>query len=221
VEAKVILMDEPLSNLDALLRLEMRAELKSLLAKLGATTIYVTHDQIEALSMGDRIAVMQKGKILQYDHPTRVYDRPSHHFVGSFIGNPPMNFIPATIQRHDGKLVAKIGDFIITPDDAMTAPLSTYDGKQIWLGIRAENMEALRAPADDALAMTVSVLEPLGSMNLLTIHAHGETLKLATHPDFVVKPDETVWIRFPTNKVRWINRDTGHTIAPDLAQVMA
>ncbi len=95
-------MDEPLSNLDALLRLEMRAELKRLLAEIKATTIYVTHDQIEALSMGDRIAVMQHGAIQQCDHPTKVYDLPTNHFVGSFIGNPPMNFMDAQVQRNNG-----------------------------------------------------------------------------------------------------------------------
>lgn len=219
VEAKVLLMDEPLSNLDALLRLEMRAELKLLLAKLGATTIYVTHDQIEALSMGDRIAVMQKGKILQYDHPTRVYDKPTHHFVGSFIGNPPMNFIPAHIEKYNGKWVARVGDFMIPPDDNLIARLSAYEGKQVWLGIRAENMEALRSPADDALAVTVHVVEPLGSMNLLTIHAQGETLKLSTHPDFTISPNEQIWVRFPANKIRWIDKDSGMSIVPDLAMV--
>jgi multiple sugar transport system ATP-binding protein len=216
IEAKVLLMDEPLSNLDALLRLEMRAELKLLLAKLGATTIYVTHDQIEALSMGDRIAVMQKGRILQYDHPTRVYDSPTHQFVGSFIGNPPMNFIPAQIQKYNGRLVARVGEFMIPPDDALVARLSGYEGKQVWLGIRAENMEALHAPTDDALSVTVQVVEPLGSMNLLTIHAQGETVKLSTHPDFVAKPNDTIWVRFPTNKIRWIDRDSGRAIVPDL-----
>jgi multiple sugar transport system ATP-binding protein len=102
MQSQVLLMDEPLSNLDALLRLEMRAELKRLLREIKATTIYVTHDQIEALSMGDRIAVMKDGIIQQIDHPGRVYDLPTNQFVGGFIGNPPMNFMTGQVQRENG-----------------------------------------------------------------------------------------------------------------------
>lgn len=110
-------MDEPLSNLDALLRLEMPAELKRLLTELKVTTLYVTHDQIEALSMGDRIAVMKDGIIQQCDRPTVVYDHPANRFVGSFIGNPPMNFMQGQVQKRadgkviDGKVIVRIGDF--------------------------------------------------------------------------------------------------------------
>ena len=107
MQSQVLLMDEPLSNLDALLRLEMRAELKRLLAELGATTIYVTHDQIEAMSMGDRIAVMRDGIIEQVDFPTTVYDRPANQFIGGFIGTPPMNFLTGQVQRQDGRTVVR------------------------------------------------------------------------------------------------------------------
>src|SRR5215216_7734064 len=108
-KADVLLMDEPLSNLDALLRMEMRAELKALLQELGSTTIYVTHDQVEALSMGDRIAVMNAGRIVQMDTPLAVYDRPTDTFVGGFIGTPPMNFVHATVALDDGRPVARLG----------------------------------------------------------------------------------------------------------------
>src|ERR687897_130944 len=101
-KSDVLLMDEPLSNLDALLRLEMRAELKALLRQLGATTIYVTHDQVEALSMGDRIAVMNKGHIVQLGNPLEVYDNPADTFVGGFIGSPPMNFLEAEVSNVGG-----------------------------------------------------------------------------------------------------------------------
>jgi multiple sugar transport system ATP-binding protein len=216
VEAKVLLMDEPLSNLDALLRLEMRAELKTLLHKVGATTIYVTHDQIEALSMGDRIAVMKEGRILQYDHPNTVYDRPSHHFVGGFIGNPPMNFLSAQVQKQGADMVARVGDFTIQPDATMRDALRAYDGQSVWLGIRAENMETLRQPAGDALEVLVDVVEPLGSQNLLTITVNDEKLKVSTHPDFVVAPDEPIWLRFPASKIRWMDRDREMVIMPAL-----
>ncbi|TVR21444.1 MAG: ABC transporter ATP-binding protein [Anaerolineaceae bacterium] len=221
IESKVLLMDEPLSNLDALLRLEMRAELKSLLAGLEATTIYVTHDQIEALSMGDRIAVMKDGEILQYDHPTRVYDTPSHHFVGGFIGNPPMNFVSVRVERHEGRYSARVDGFNIEADDNMSDALSRYDGKEVLLGIRAENMEASKTPLDGALAVEVKVIEPLGSQNLLTINTSQDTLKVSTHPDFFVDPGETIWLRFPANKIRWIDKDTGAAITPDIEKLRA
>lgn len=218
-ESKVLLMDEPLSNLDALLRLEMRAELKSLLNKLDVTTIYVTHDQIEALSMGDRIAVMKQGRILQYDHPTMVYDKPSEMFVGSFIGNPPMNFFKAHVQKQAGQLQVKVGDLYITPPEEMIQPLNRYEGKFIYMGIRAENMEALNQHEPNTLSVHVDVVEPLGSQNLLTISVDGERLKVSTHPDFHVQVDDNISIRLPIQKLRWIAPDTQHAIAPDLSQV--
>src|ERR671914_1467394 len=106
MQSQVLLMDEPLSNLDALLRLEMRAELKRLLKEIGSTTIYVTHDQVEALSMGDRIAVMRSGKLVQVGDPLNIYDAPVDQFVGGFIGNPPMNFLQTRVERRNGSAVA-------------------------------------------------------------------------------------------------------------------
>lgn len=221
VEAEVILMDEPLSNLDALLRLEMRAELKSLLNRLGVTSIYVTHDQIEALSMGDRIAVMQSGHILQYDHPTRVYDTPVDRFVGGFIGNPPMNFLPGEVRRNGADLHVQIGSWSLTPSSEMIAPLTRYDGKSILIGIRAECMETLSTPVEGALAVTVDLVEPLGSQNLLTVKISGSVMKIATHPDFAVASGNTVWLRFPENKIRWLDSETGKAITPEIEQVVA
>ena len=112
-KADVLLMDEPLSNLDALLRLEMRAELKTLLQSLDATTIYVTHDQVEALSMGDRIAVMNKGHIDQLGNPLEVYDNPADTFVGGFIGSPPMNFLEAEVSNVDGTPTVELSGGVV------------------------------------------------------------------------------------------------------------
>lgn len=220
VESKVLLMDEPLSNLDALLRLEMRAELKFLLKKLGTTTIYVTHDQIEALSMGDRIAVMRNGEILQCDHPTRVYDMPTDRFVGGFIGNPPMNFIEAQVQKSGDRVTVKVNDFEIEPIKDIMPSLAPYEGENVVVGIRAENMEALSQPAENALKVNVHVVEPLGSQNLLTIPVGDTNIKVSTHPTFPVAPGDDVWIRFPGDKIRWIDRKTGKAIAPDIAEVV-
>jgi multiple sugar transport system ATP-binding protein len=214
MQSQVLLMDEPLSNLDALLRLEMRAELKRLLAEIKATTIYVTHDQIEALSMGDRIAVMRHGAILQCDHPTVVYDQPASDFVGGFIGNPPMNFLDAQVQRHNGAVEVAIGDFKLAPHHLFQPVLQPYDGKPIVVGIRAENMETLAEPAADALKVRVLVVEPLGSQNLLTVKIGANTVKVSTHPSFTVAADQDVWLRFPAEKIRWVDRDNGQVLYP-------
>jgi multiple sugar transport system ATP-binding protein len=214
MRSQVLLMDEPLSNLDALLRLEMRAELKRLLHELGVTTIYVTHDQIEALSMGDRIAVIKDGAVQQCDDPSLVYDMPANSFVGGFIGNPPMNFIEAQMQRENGQVHARIGDFDITPHTLMQPVLTPYEGQNMLIGIRAENMETLHQPTDDALKVEVLVVEPLGSQNLLTIQIGNNIVKVATHPTFQASPGMDVWLRFPADKIRWVERESGRILYP-------
>ena len=214
MKSEVLLMDEPLSNLDALLRLEMRAELKRLLQEIKATTIYVTHDQIEALSMGDHIAVMKSGQIQQYDKPETVYDLPSNRFVGGFIGTPPMNFMQGQVQRENGHVKVKVGDFHVSPAESMLPLLRSYDGSPILMGIRAENMEALAKPAKDALQVEVLVVEPLGSQNLLTVKIGQDLVKVATHPTFRVEPGSDVWLRFPAEKIRWVDRDNGKVLYP-------
>ncbi|OGO32849.1 MAG: sugar ABC transporter ATP-binding protein [Chloroflexi bacterium RBG_16_56_8] len=214
MRSDVLLMDEPLSNLDALLRLEMRAELKRLLQEIKATTLYVTHDQIEALSMGDRIAVMKAGKIQQYDKPDTVYDLPTNHFVGGFIGNPPMNFMHGQVQHQDGEVNVRIGDFSLIPSSVMQPLLKPYTGRLILIGIRAENMETLAEPARDALQVEVLVVEPLGSQNLLTVQIGDDLVKVATHPTFRVAPGTDVWLRFPAGKIRWVDRDSGQALYP-------
>ncbi|OQY23902.1 MAG: sugar ABC transporter ATP-binding protein [Anaerolineaceae bacterium 4572_32.1] len=214
MRSEVLLMDEPLSNLDALLRLEMRAELKRLLREIKATTIYVTHDQIEALSMGDRIAVMKDGEIHQFDHPSNVYDLPTNQFIGGFIGNPPMNFMTGQVQRENGKVKVRIGEFNLIPAEVMQPVLKPYDGKTIIIGIRAENMETLNQPADDALQVEVLVVEPLGSQNLLTVQIGDDIVKVSTHPTFAVAPGNDVWLRFPADKIRWVDRESERVLYP-------
>lgn len=214
MRSEVLLMDEPLSNLDALLRLEMRAELKRLLQEIKATTIYVTHDQIEALSMGDRIAVMKAGQIQQYDKPETVYDLPANRFVGGFIGNPPMNFMQGQVQRHNGQVNVRVGDFNLSPSDMMQPLLKSYEGEPILMGIRAENMETLAKPVRDTLQVKVLVVEPLGSQNLLTVQIGDDLVKIATHPTFRATPGMDVWLRFPAEKIRWVDRDNGKVLYP-------
>ena len=208
--ADVLLMDEPLSNLDALLRLEMRAELKTLLQTLDATTIYVTHDQIEALSMGDRIAVMNKGRIVQLGNPLEVYDNPADTFVGGFIGNPPMNFLEAEVVANGSRSggVAKLsgGSLELTGETAALA------GHNLLLGIRAEAIGVETSPADGLVRATVIVLEPLGSHNLLTVRCGEDTLKVSVQPDLFPTAGSDVWLRLEPARIRWMDRDTGTAI---------
>jgi multiple sugar transport system ATP-binding protein len=215
-KADVLLMDEPLSNLDALLRLEMRAELKALLQKLDATTIYVTHDQVEALSMGDRIAVMNAGRIVQVDSPLAVYDRPADMFVGGFIGTPPMNFVRAEVAIEDGRPVARLGGATV-PLDEDARP---HAGRTAILGVRAESMEVETAPGDGLVPATVVVVEPLGSHNLLTVRAGENVLKVSARPDLFPAPESEIWLRIAADRIRWMERDGGGAMAEETADVL-
>ena len=169
-EPAAFLMDEPLSNLDAKLRVQMRAEIAKLQSDLGVTTIYVTHDQIEAMTMGDRVAVMRKGELQQVDEPQTLYDRPVNLFVGGFIGSPAMNMLDATIHSSNGSLQATVGDQTIAlgPETLEHRPaLRGYDGRHVILGIRPEDLEdaALEsdAPRDRRLKGRLELRESLGS----------------------------------------------------------
>ena len=202
MEPPVLLMDEPLSNLDALLRLQFRAELKKLLREVQTTTIYVTHDQVEALSLGDRIAVMREGSIVQLDAPLVVYDQPASEFVGSFIGNPPMNFLRASLQRANGQLQATIGAQTL-PFPASQVELPSGD---FLLGIRAENIQAspVPEPTPGALVADTLVVEPLGSHLLITAILEAQQLKVVTRTDFPAYPGQPIWLRPDPNKLRWL-----------------
>jgi multiple sugar transport system ATP-binding protein len=217
MQPQVLLMDEPLSNLDALLRLEMRAELKRLLREIGSTTVYVTHDQVEALSMGDRIAVMRAGRVLQMGDPLTIYDAPADRFVGGFIGSPPMNFLTATIEHVDGtvELAASLAGAGTLRLGEVDGGLTDRVGRPALLGIRAENIEVRRAGrADEGLVRArCLVVEPLGSHNLLTLQLGEERVKVATRPDQRVEPDEDVLLRIDPRRIRWLDPETGQAIA--------
>lgn len=206
MEPEVLLMDEPLSNLDALLRLKARAELKRLLQDVQTTTVYVTHDQVEAMSMGDRIAVMQQGEIVQADVPSKVYDSPGNQFVGGFIGTPPMNFVRGRVQGANGSRAVSIGG------QTLRAKLPASANSELLLGIRAENIEASAKPSPDAVPARVLVVEPLGSHLLLTVDIGGETLKVNTRADFPAAPDQTIYLRLEPDKIRWFDPQSGKPI---------
>jgi multiple sugar transport system ATP-binding protein len=169
-EPAAFLMDEPLSNLDAKLRVQMRAEIAGIQRDLGVTTLYVTHDQVEAMTMGDRVAVMRKGELQQVADPQTLYDRPVNLFVGGFIGSPAMNMIEATLEHRNGSVVANIGDQVVALDDETLAAhpaLPDYDGRDIVLGIRPEDLDdavlVRDVPDDRRIHGTVQLTEALGS----------------------------------------------------------
>jgi multiple sugar transport system ATP-binding protein len=169
-EPAVFLMDEPLSNLDAKLRVQMRAEIAGLQRTLGVTTVYVTHDQVEAMTMGDKVAVMRKGELQQVADPQTLYDRPVNLFVGGFIGSPSMNMVEATLEARNGGYVAKVGSQTVkigSEELAARPALAGYAGKEVVLGIRPEDLEdatlATSTPDDQRLQGTTELTEALGS----------------------------------------------------------
>ena len=211
MQPDVLLMDEPLSNLDALLRLHMRAELKRIHREVRSTTVYVTHDQVEALSLGDRIAVLQEGEIVQCDTPARIYDVPANRFVGSFIGSPPMNFLAGVLRSADGRLVVESGGARIPLVRAAAASGVPPSGR-VLLGIRPEHIEVALAPVPDAVPGRVVVLEPIGAQQLLTVRAGDETVKVATPPEFQVEAGAPVWLRLRPERIRLMDAQTGAAI---------
>jgi multiple sugar transport system ATP-binding protein len=169
-EPRAFLMDEPLSNLDAKLRVEMRAEIARLQRDLGVTTIYVTHDQVEAMTLGDRVVVLRDGFLQQVDTPQVLYDRPTNLFVAEFIGSPAMNLVGADLERSNGNLVATFGDHRLQLDSNLLADrpaLAGLDGKRLILGIRPEDLEDASlvgdAPENRRISAVVDVREDMGS----------------------------------------------------------
>jgi multiple sugar transport system ATP-binding protein len=200
---KVFLMDEPLSNLDAKLRVQTRAELIQLHRKLGITTVYVTHDQVEAMTMGQRMAIMRDGVLQQCDEPEKVYAHPANKFVASFIGSPPMNFIDSAIVQVGGKVYVDAGEFQLPIPEGHGA--YTMVGKKVVLGIRPEEIDDanlatnIKPTADNTISAKVDVLEPLGheyvaylnigALNLIATIDNETRIKEAQTADFVINLD--------------------------------
>jgi multiple sugar transport system ATP-binding protein len=215
VDADVLLMDEPLSNLDALLRLSFRAELKKLVEEIGTTTLYVTHDQVEALSLGDRVAVMREGQIVQCDDPIAVYEHPASQFVGGFLGSPPMNFLSGTVdgvratdgdggRGADGAVQVDLGGQAVAGPRA----LRSLGSESVQLGVRAETIDVSREKQPGALRATVEVFEPLGSAVLITADLAGQQVKVQAPSTFRAGPGDDVWLTFHTEHLRWYDDET-------------
>jgi multiple sugar transport system ATP-binding protein len=189
-EPRAYLMDEPLSNLDAQLRVQMRAEIQRLQRVLGVTTIYVTHDQTEAMTMGDRIAVMRDGTLQQVDTPERVYRRPKNRFVAGFIGSPAMNVVSARLARGEGGVTASFGEHRIAIADDVIGDrpgLFAREG-QVLLGIRPEDLEDAEFAAEATITTTCTLREALGSEVLL----HFPVATAATREADATRPIEPV-----------------------------
>jgi len=182
-QPQAFLMDEPLSNLDAKLRVQLRAEIHQLQRNLGVTTIYVTHDQVEAMTMGDRVAVMNAGHLQQVDTPQVLYDSPVNEFVAGFIGSPSINLVAAKLEQQDGKLQVVFGDHRLTVDEQVVrnrSGLASFAGRDVILGIRPENFEDATlesdAPADRRLKVVCDLTEPLGSEVLVHFSTGAERI---------------------------------------------
>lgn len=209
MQPDVLLMDEPLSNLDALLRLHMRAELKRLHRELRSTTVYVTHDQTEALSLGDRIAVMKDGEIVQCASPTEIYDRPASRFVGGFIGTPPMNFLEGVLRRCNGSVAVETSGGAIP---LAAGGLPALDGSVV-VGIRPEHIDVLAQPQPGSLPAEIVVAEPAGPTQLLTVQAGPQILKVTVSSDLPVQPGTQVWLRLNPARIRLMDPSTGQALA--------
>jgi multiple sugar transport system ATP-binding protein len=182
-EPQAFLMDEPLSNLDAKLRTQMRAEISKLQRQLGVTTIYVTHDQIEAMTLGDRVALMRKGELQQVGSPKTLYDYPTNLFVAGFIGSPAMNFVNAELSRSDGQVFAGFGSQRLRIDERELLPmLEEYVGRRVILGVRPEHLQdaavSSDTPEDRRFAGSAQVREELGSE--VVVHFEVEAAPVLT-----------------------------------------
>ncbi len=206
---KVFLFDEPLSNLDAKLRVQMRAEISGLHNRLQATMIYVTHDQVEALTMADKIVVMKLGVIQQIGGPLELYNNPDNKFVAGFIGSPPMNFMVCDVEAQGEDVYINEGNFRLKVTPAQAKLLKAYAGKKVTFGIRPEDVSYSENPvADSTINGTVSVVEPLGSETHVFVSTSKNQITGKIEPSVIVKVDETISLIPNMEKAKFFDLDT-------------
>ncbi len=211
-EPQAFLMDEPLSNLDAKLRLHMRAELKKLQKDLGVTTIYVTHDQVEAMTMADRVAIMNDGLLQQFGTPSEIFRHPANRFVGGFIGSPPMDFFEGSLGP-GGTFDA--AEFTYPLPDDLAALAREASSDEIVLGIRPQDVRiSMEARNQDGYIRTeIFATEPLGDQTILDMKIGDSIVKAVVSPDFPAGMGAQVWISFPSEKVHLFDKKTGKALA--------
>ncbi|MCD1608848.1 ABC transporter ATP-binding protein [Stutzerimonas kunmingensis] len=211
---KIYLFDEPLSNLDAKLRVEMRTEIKLMHQRLKTTTVYVTHDQIEAMTLGDKVAVMKDGVIQQFGTPHEIYNNPANLFVASFIGSPPMNFVPLRIRQRDGRWVGVLNSEQGSCE--LPLPITSDDGlrdRELILGIRPEQIGlAGVGTADFSLAVDIEVVEPTGPDTLVVFTLNQVKACCRLMPDQAPRVGETLNLQFDPRKALLFDAQTGERL---------
>jgi multiple sugar transport system ATP-binding protein len=212
----VFLFDEPLSNLDAKLRVQMRTEIHKLHIRLQTTIIYVTHDQVEAMTMGDRIAVMKDGVLQQVADPITIYDHPRNKFVAGFIGSPPMNFMNGRLVKKDGRIYFDEGKILVKIVEDMYGKLGPYVGKEVVFGIRSEDIYdklfVSEAPPENIVRVNCEVFEPMGSEVYLYLNTGRHTFiaRVGAHDRPQINQD--IDLVFDMSKVHFFDKDTEETI---------
>jgi multiple sugar transport system ATP-binding protein len=212
-QPKVFLMDEPLSNLDARLRLYTRSELKRLKAQLKVTTIFVTHDQAEAMSMADKIAIMNAGELVQYDEPYVIYSKPATIFVASFTGSPPMNLMKAKISDSSAGTYLDTGGFKYKLTDAMAKAVKSGGASDVTLGVRPEDfLLSISKTADSIFEAEVYVVEPLGANTVVDLKIGSEIYKASASGTFRAQMGQKIWVGFPAESVHIFDTTSGNAI---------
>ena len=211
----VFLLDEPLSNIDAKLRASMRLEIKKLHQEIQTTFIYVSHDQQEAMTMGNKIAVLNNGELLQYGTPFEIYNRPANLFVAGFVGSPSMNLIPGEVMERRGELVFEGEGVPVTLTEVQRGALMRSQRKGgLVFGIRPEDIAVSKekGPEDETLPAVVSVVEPVGKENIVEVRAGSVSLVLYTEPEFSLQAGETVYLTLNKAKSHLFDKETGIAI---------
>lgn len=210
---KAILMDEPIGSLDAKLREEMRTELKRLHIEINATTLYVTHDQIEAMSMADKIAIMEDGILQQMGSPAEVYDHPANLFVAQFIGSPIMNILDCSMEADENYSLCFFGKnesfFRFSKSLYQHLKSKTASCKKLALGIRPEAVRLSRKAIENYIPSKVNVIEPLGPYDILDIKINGQHMRVKCASNYIQKPGEIVWIQLDERRSHFFDKETG------------
>ena len=214
---KVFLFDEPLSNLDAKLRVQMRAELKKLHERLQSTIVYVTHDQTEAMTMGDKICIMKDGVIQQVDGPLSLYDKPCNKFVAGFIGSPPMNFFEVEVVKRDEGVYLNEGMFELKLPDSLKEKVVAYAGRKVILGVRPEDIYdklfySLGPKNGSVFSATVEVVEPLGSEIFLHLNTGNNTLVCKVDAHNQAKSNQVMELVININKIHLFDMETNNAL---------
>jgi multiple sugar transport system ATP-binding protein len=212
-QPQVFLMDEPLSNLDAALRISMRAEIKQLHQAMQTTFVYVTHDQAEALTLADRIVVMRSGVVQQIGAPDAIYERPANMFVASFLGNPPINFLKGRLSRLGDGLVFRNGGTTLTLPNEAAQKLTGYDGREVVLGIRAEDVtEEIGAPDNGFLTGRILSVLPVGSDQFLEMEVADAKLFFRVGKECQYKAGDQARLAINMHRLHVFDPDTTHNL---------